>query len=866
MTPERWAEVRALLADAMDRPPEAREVFLDAAGTDPETVAQAKRLLSFDRQASAVFSIETWQGRAERSAVELDLSGVIVGNYRLLRELGRGGMGAVYLAERADGTYQQKVAVKILQENIFSPALDARFRQERQILARLTHPGIARLLDGGLLPDTRPYLVLEFVDGLAIDQYSSQENLSIEDRLRLFVRVAEIVQSAHQQLILHLDLKPANILVTAAGEPRLLDFGLARIFAEADTRSENTLRLLTPRYASPEQATGAPLGVASDIFSLGTLLYKLLTGRLPYPLEDATPLQAIRILSESAPDVPSTILPALRGDLDTILLKALRKEPERRYPTAAAFAQDVERHLASEPVAAHADSLQYRAGKFFQRNRGAVLSGIAMTMLLIASGIAVVHSASVARKRSAEAEVQRAKAVQRFDDLRTLAHSYLFDIDAQLEPIPGTINARAFVMQNGLKYLDRLSLEAEGDDDLTREVSQGYSQMSFVQANDSMPSLNHRRGALDSARKAQALQQRLFERNPTLPERMQLLRQMRVLEQQTVTNGDPAAAQGIIDAGWKLAQPVLDIGPSAPRFMYVPWLALDRVIVMIGNGDQWNLADPVGSESWLNLSNNLVLQTIQLHPELANTTNFTLTLSNLAFFRAELLQQLGRDSEAEPLLLEALHAVRRGPPSPDRQQAERAIETTLAEWLLRNGRLQEAKATVRSLRLGTQVEPGSDHLLAVEDTQIKLLTARFALREGHMRDGFNQMDRALLQQKTLYSADTEEIGISSVYAHSMYDMAEEKSVGKKRRAFLYQQAAEVARHYRSTHPAVLSAAMLEGRCALRLAQLAQADHFPAEMLNNANSAAALFHLILQTHPVQPEADRLLQEAKALGAQ
>ncbi|MEO6923937.1 MAG: serine/threonine-protein kinase, partial [Bryocella sp.] len=466
MTPEVWAEIRKLLEQVMDLPASERPAFLATCGSSVEVIAQVERLLSFEQQASSVFSIESWHGRAARSAAEADLSGMLVGSYKLLRELGRGGMGAVYLAERADGTYQQQVAVKILQENIFTEALANRFRQERQILARLTHPGVARLLDGGVLPDGRPYLVLEYVDGVSIDRYASEHALSLEQRLRLFLRVAEVVQSAHQQLILHLDLKPANILVTPEGEPRLLDFGLARLVSDSDMRAEATLRMLTPRYASPEQASGAPLGVASDVFSLATLLYRLLTGVLPYPLEDATPLAAIRILNETAPTVPSQITPALKGDLDTILLQALRKEPERRYPTVEAFSEDLQRYLDWRPVLAHKDSVRYRVGKFLRRNRLSVVAAALAFCVVVASAVAVVHSATVARR-------DRASAERRLHDIEDLARFYVVDLFAAMNDIPGTLPVRKVMTENAVKYLQSMTNERNGDPNFSLELANG---------------------------------------------------------------------------------------------------------------------------------------------------------------------------------------------------------------------------------------------------------------------------------------------------------------------------------------------------------------------------------------------------------
>jgi serine/threonine protein kinase len=376
MTAEDWSSIRSALEGALALPEAERLAFIHS--VLPNNLRQqAIELLTQSDAACAMFPVTEWSSGTPSRTAEDDLCGVELGNYRLGEELGQGGMGTVYRAERGDGTYAQAVAITVMLRGLLQPSLAARFRDERQILARLSHPGIARLLDGGVTQDERPYLVMELVEGIRIDQYCEQQALSKSARLRLFLQVAGAVQAAHQALVLHLDLKPGNILVTAAGSARLLDFGVAQMLADgiSAATAAHTTRLLTPRYASPEQVQGAPLGVASDIFSLGTLLYRLLTGTLPYPIQDMPPLEAARIICEQPPIVPSlaatdqNVRGELRGDMDAILLKTLHKDPAERYPTVSSLAEDVCNHLESRPVRARRGRVRYRMGKLGSRQK-----------------------------------------------------------------------------------------------------------------------------------------------------------------------------------------------------------------------------------------------------------------------------------------------------------------------------------------------------------------------------------------------------------------------------------------------------------------------------------------------------------------
>jgi serine/threonine-protein kinase len=411
--PARFSQVDVLFAAVLDIPAADRRAFLDeGCGSDRDLRQQVERLLAADASAGAFL--------AQPAVVPLDLTDGAaqaitppsrLGPYRLLREIGSGGMGTVYLARRDDAEYEREVAVKILRTGIGEPEAVHRFLAERQILARLEHPGIARLYDGGSTADGRPFLVMELVDGLPLDQYCDQHGLGIDARLALFGRVCAAVQHAHQNLLVHRDLKAANILVTADGEPKLLDFGIAKqlLPGAAPDLTRTGSRVLTPSCASPEQVRGEPISTASDVYSLGVLLYELVAGRSPYRVASDLPHEIERAICEQQPEPPSQALsrrgpgepspeaasrargsrPAalrrrLRGDLDTIVQTALRKDPARRYGSAAELAADLDNHLQHLPVAARPDSLLYRTHKLLRRRRTPVAVAAAAALVAIA--------------------------------------------------------------------------------------------------------------------------------------------------------------------------------------------------------------------------------------------------------------------------------------------------------------------------------------------------------------------------------------------------------------------------------------------------------------------------------------------------
>lgn len=376
-------DLEKLFDRAADLHGPARENFLVQHCTDAEMRHELDLLLANDHGA------ETFLQSAVSDEAKSALGGVAlapgqrIGHYRVLSLLGRGGMGLVYLAERVDGKFEQRVAIKVLQTGLDHPAIAERIQRECRILAKLEHANIARLLDASATEDALPYFVMEYVNGRPIDRYCDQHQLSVRDRLRLLLPVSEALHLAHQKLIVHRDLKPDNILVTAEGVPKLLDFGIAKVLSEVPDAAQNTAtRVLTPEYASPEQVRGEPVTTTTDVYSLGGVLYKLLTGSAPHALQHKSAMEAMRAICEEDTRKPSVLRPGIVGDLDAIVLMALEKDPQRRYRSVDQFASDIRNFLGQKPVIARADTLWYRSGKYIRRHVVPVSITAAMVMLL----------------------------------------------------------------------------------------------------------------------------------------------------------------------------------------------------------------------------------------------------------------------------------------------------------------------------------------------------------------------------------------------------------------------------------------------------------------------------------------------------
>jgi eukaryotic-like serine/threonine-protein kinase len=410
MDRDRWKRVESICDEALDLPPAERGAHLERrCGGDAELLAQVQSLIDqIDREPGFMERpVLEAAGQAIGSAAEPPMPDMI-GPYRLVRSLGKGGMGEVYLALHRAADVEQRVALKVIKPGMDTAEVLSRFRLERRILASLHHPNIARLLDAGATPDGRPYFVMEFVEGVPVDQYCEAHRLGIEQRLELFQVICGAVQHAHQNLVVHRDLKPRNILVSDDGTLKLLDFGIGKVLGHSDVfgssvETRTDVRLLTPHYAAPEQIRGDPITTATDGYALGVLLYQLLTGRHPYADAGPSIQEVERAVLDSSPLRPSAVAGRLDSDLDNIVLKALRKEPERRYQSAADLADDITRYLAGLPVGARPDTLGYRTRKFIGRHAAAVTAAsVAILGLAAAVTVAVVQSRRTAREVAGE--------------------------------------------------------------------------------------------------------------------------------------------------------------------------------------------------------------------------------------------------------------------------------------------------------------------------------------------------------------------------------------------------------------------------------------------------------------------------------
>jgi eukaryotic-like serine/threonine-protein kinase len=507
--------VKKVLSEALELDTEGQRQYLDHCCAEDEALrAEVDMLLAHqvDTGSDVMEECAADAARLRLDAAAATKIGTRIGAYKVVREIGHGGMGTVYLAERDDEHYHQQVAIKLINPGLGGELIRRRFRNEMQILADLNHPNIARLFDGGETAGGVQYLVMEYVDGIPINVYCNEHNLSTEQRLKLFCTVCDAVQYAHQHLVIHRDIKPGNMLVTSEGLPKLVDFGIAKLLANgtsAEDAGATAMPFMTPEYASPEQVRGASVTTATDVYSLGVVLYELLSGRLPYRFKSRVPHEVAHAICEQDPERPSTTRrKRLHADLDNIVLMAMRKEPERRYGTAQQFAEDIQRHLEGRPVRARHDTFSYRAGKFIRRQKVAVGAAALIAITLLVGIIATAWQARVAR-------AERARSERRFNEVRQLANSFVFEVHDAVANLPGSTTARSLIVQRGLNYLDSLARDAGGDRGLQRELAAAYEKLGAVQYTPTVAHLGDLPGALESHRKAAVLREALVASDPS---------------------------------------------------------------------------------------------------------------------------------------------------------------------------------------------------------------------------------------------------------------------------------------------------------------------------------------------------------------
>jgi tetratricopeptide (TPR) repeat protein len=541
MTPERWKRAGELFHAALAEPAGRRRQWVEnTCAGDPEMAAEVLSLLGSDAEAGPGY----FERRMEPAVASLlsaarDEAPARAGPYRLVRELGRGGMGTVYLGERDDEAYQTQVAIKLVRRGMDTDLILNRFYRERQTLARLQHPNIARLLDGGTTAEGHPYIVMEYVEGEKITTYCRERGLSIPARVRLFLDVCRAVEYAHRNFVVHRDLKPGNILVDATGAVKLLDFGICKLLPTPLESGDETMEagppLLTPDYASPEQIRGDRITVASDVYSLTAVLYELLTGAKPHRIEEYTLRGIERGICDGEIRVPSAACGIagdarqLRGDLDTILLHGLQKEAERRYESVEQFAEDLRRYMAHEPIRARGDSAIYRLRKFVRRRRGALVAAVAVLMTMAVGVAASMRSARIAN--------ENVRLV------RQLSNTFVYDVYDAVGDLPGATRARQIIVRTGLKYLEDLARGARGDAELQRELAAAYRRMGDVQGNVMGANLGNTADALASYGRALALLDEVArlqgEDRETARERIEIYRRIGGVREYA---GDAAAA------------------------------------------------------------------------------------------------------------------------------------------------------------------------------------------------------------------------------------------------------------------------------------------------------------------------------------
>lgn len=474
----------------------ARDQYYNDHDVPPEVVTEVESLLEFDSGATEF--LERGIAPAMQQALTKMETNGRCGPYELQQLVGWGGMGAVYLAERNDGELTQRVAVKLLRPGLDSPLMKQRFLKERQILATLSHPNIARLLDAGHSETGQPYLAMEYVEGQPIDVYAA--NLTIRQKVQLFLKVCPAVAYLHRNLIVHRDLKPNNILVTADGDPKLLDFGIAKILDITAETTVTSARMLTPSFASPEQVMGQAVSTATDVYSLSAVLYLLLTGQPPHVIEGDSPQALAIAICEREVVRPSRLCPAVEADLDFILLKGLRKEPSERYATIEQFTEDLECFLQSKPIRLRRDDLVYRVRKFLRRFWLPATAGTLAIASLVIGLLVASHERNTAQRR--------------FQEVRRLANE-LFEVDLQVRDLQGSTKARQAIVETSLLYLERLGHEAVSDPELSTEIAGAYAKVAEVQGVPGGPMhLGKTMDALATLKKAEPYLQTALAKRP----------------------------------------------------------------------------------------------------------------------------------------------------------------------------------------------------------------------------------------------------------------------------------------------------------------------------------------------------------------
>jgi serine/threonine protein kinase len=809
LTPERWGQIGPLLDEVLDLPDDVRRQWLsDLSARDAALAADVDMLLAEHAAAAREQFLEHTPPTLFTAPL---FAGAPFGAYTLVSPLGEGGMGTVWLAARADGRFEGRAAVKLLNASLIGPSGAERFRREGNILARLTHANIAHLVDAGVSPAGQPFLIIEYVDGVPIDEYCDAHALTLDARLRLILDVLEAVAHAHANLIVHRDLKPSNVLVRVDGQVKLLDFGIAKLLedeAQSSTAAMLTrdgARMLTPEYAAPEQMSGGPITTATDIYALGVLIYVILTGHHPAGKRGRSPADLVNAIINNEPlrasDVviavqrngeaaenahrrgttPEKLRRTLRGDLDTVLGKALKKNPQERYASVAALAADIRHYLSHEPVSARPDALSYRAAKFVRRNRLAV-SATALTIAALSGALFVANR-------------ERAAAERQFVQVRQLANK-LFDIDVQVRQLPGSTRARQLIVDTSLDYLRRVTVDAGADPGLALDVGTAYMRVARVQGVPISANLGQLDKAEQNLRVAQTFIDAVLAAEPG--NRTAILRSAQIAHDRMILAGSrlqPDAAMAFARTSAGLLERYLQSGEwSEPEQVVIAYMNVANRYMAAGHPDDAirmcrrtiqiakatnlpmqaaaalivvsrALRDKGDLDGALDTARETarVMEPHDNNPSMSQQMQFGLALLTEAeVLGDEDAVSLGRPNDAIPLLEQSMGIAEgfaaQDPSDSSSRFRVSAVGTRLA------GLLRQSDP-VRSLALYDQVL----HRLAelprtsrAQRDEVRALAGSVATltRLGRVAEGRRRLDQALkvLQALTLYPARTIELG------------------------------------------------------------------------------------------------------------
>ncbi len=721
----------------------------------------------------------------------LTFAGRVLGDYRLLELIARGGMGEVYRAERADGQYEQQVAVKVVRDDGDSSYLLQRFAAERRILAALDHPNLAKLLDAGVTPEHTPFFVMELVDGSPIDVYCEHNKLTLSACLRLFRTVCLVVDYAHRQGVVHRDLKPSNVLVTRDGRVKLVDFGIAKrlvpVEGETGARQTDTAqRALTPEYASPEQVRGEAVTPASDIYSLGVLLYRLLTGASPYAGATQDSYALTRAICETEPQPPSRAMQTaprplrrqVQGDLDAVILMALRKEPQRRYLSAEALADDLFRHLEGLPVKARRGAMSYRTGRFLLRHR-AVVGAVLLANVALVTGIAL------ASYQTFEANRQRERAERHFVSVRKLANVMVRDMHDAIRVLPGSTPARKLLVDNGLQYLEQLSSEARDDAALQTELATGYRTIGDIQGRPGN-SLGDPQGALKSYGRAVALLQPLtaaaHRRDANFRDAQQELASVYIRQGMVLGfTGKLEEAQAVLHAGIPLANELAAADPKhreRQSLRAIMYGQLSQVQMFAGKSDEFLKTSAIAAQ-WLEI----------LVAEDPNDAKACMSLAASYGTRGEYLSERGADKESARLSLDANRKAtalldRLSAKQPDDTAVARALATTLVNQVSPLVRLGEPRQASEQARRALEIHSvlaaknPSDPSYRADVARVKATLSEALLSLGEVAESVAVASAAVASFEALPAgvrAETNVLYVHSFGVHQLGSALERRS-------------------------------------------------------------------------------------------